>query len=145
MGKTPDTQANKQHSPDETIFIENDTLATNDACSASGNDHIRSERRFPGVVRNRVKTYVINGIDLDSTEEGLCDFLHDLGVHFKAATFIYTRRTDYRLVRVVVDANDANIIEDQDNWPEGKHCRPWLKVADYRSRQRNFNDDPTHE
>ena len=116
--------------------------------SANGlanNDLIHNERRFTGVLRKRVKVYVVTGIDLESTEEGLCDFLNDLNVQFKSAKFIYTRRTDCRVARVVVDANDSSIVEDENNWPEGIHCRSWLKVEDYRSRRRNLVDDQSSE
>ena len=90
---------------------------------------MHNEIRFTGVLRKHVKVYVVTGIDLESTEEGLCDFLKDLNVQFKSAKFKYTR-TDCRVARVVEDANDSSIVEDENNWPERIHCRSWLKVED---------------
>ena len=94
-----------------------------------------SESRFTGVVRKRAKTYVITGIDLDSNEQGLHDFLTYLDIMFRSAKFIYYRRVDCQVAQIVIDSDQAELVEHPDTWPEGMICRPWMKPGEYRTRQ----------
>lgn len=90
--------------------------------------------RFKGVVRKKAKAYIITGIDLDSDQKGLEDFLVDIGVEYKSAKFLYTRRTDSQVAQIVVHEDQAEILENPDTWPTGVQCRVWLKRTDYRKR-----------
>lgn len=94
---------------------------------------------FKGVIRKKAKSFIITGIDLESDEEGLEMFLEDIGITFKSAKFLYTRRTDSRAAQIVIDEDQAEIIEDPDIWPAGISCRPWLNRVDYRRRYDNVD------
>ena len=98
--------------------------------------------RFQGVLRKRLKSFIITGIDLQSNEQGLHEFLIDLEVPFKSAYFIYTRRTDCQVAKVTVSEDAADILEDTELWPPGMSCRPWMKHADYKAkRDRNLDNN----
>jgi len=96
----------------------------------------KSNSRFVGVVRKRAKFYMIGGIDLDSNEAGLHDFLVDTGITYKTAKFIHSNRTDCQVAQIVVDEDQAEILDDPYTWPDGMFCRPWVKPAEYRARRR---------
>jgi hypothetical protein len=99
----------------------------------------RSNHRFKGVIRKRSKSYLITGIDLDSDQEGLEMFLEELGVTFKTAKFLNTRRVDCQSAQIVVSEDQFALIENPRTWPEGISCRPWLKYSDYRNRSNNVD------
>ncbi|KAL4221070.1 hypothetical protein ACF0H5_019332 [Mactra antiquata] len=94
---------------------------------------------FRGVVRRRAKSYIITGIDLDSNENGIHDFLFSLDVPCKSVKFLFTRRTDCKVAQIIVDENYSEIIENPNIWPSGIFCRPWMKKTDYMSRHRRFH------
>ena len=77
--------------------------------------------RFQGVLRKRLKSYIITGIELQSNEQGLQEFLTDLEVPFKSAYFIYTRRTDCQVAKVTVSEDTADILEDTELCPRACH------------------------
>jgi hypothetical protein len=80
----------------------------------------------------------VTGISLDSNEEGLHDFLTSLDIVFSSAKFIYSKRNDCQVAKIVVDENQSEIVEDSYTWPEGIYCRPWLNFNDYKARQEYY-------
>ena len=86
--------------------------------------------RFTGVLRKRARSYIVTGIDIDSTEQGLHDFLTYLDIIYKSAKFIYTRRSD--------SEEQAEFMELVDNLPDGITCRRWMNSSEYKARQERF-------
>ena len=78
------------------------------------------------------------GIDLDNTEQRLNDFLTYLDITYKSAKFIYTRRSDCQVAQIVVDEEQAEVVESVDNWPDGITCRRWMNSAEYKARQERY-------
>ena len=89
---------------------------------------------FTGVLRKKAKAYLITGIDPNSTEEGLKDFLESNDITYKSVKFLFTKRTDCKVAQIVVNEDQSAILENPEAWPRGISCRPWMKYADYKSR-----------
>jgi len=96
----------------------------------------RRQSRFVGVVRKKAKLYIVSGIDLESNEEGLHDFLTEVGVTFKTAKFISTRRTDCQVAQIVVSEDHSDVVESPDTWPDNITCKPWLRRSEMKARRR---------
>lgn len=99
----------------------------------------RRPHAFKGVIRKKAKSYIIVGIDLDSDQDGLEEFLTDTGITYKSAKFLSTRRTDSQVAQIVIHEDQAPLVEDPETWPPGISCRPWLKRPDYRERYANID------
>ena len=94
----------------------------------------RRLHKFKGVVRKKAKSYIIVGIDLESDQEGLEEFLTDIGITYKSAKFLSTRRTDSQVAQIVIHEDQSPLVEDTETWPPGISCRPWLSSSEYRER-----------
>lgn len=46
-----------------------------------------------------------------------------MGITCKLVKFLQTRRSDCQVAQIVVDENQAVVIENADLWPEGVICR----------------------
>ena len=122
------------------LNVSDDEIIINAVPVKSTNSEQIKKNRFRGVLRKKAKSYFITGIDLDSTQEGLYDFLDDLGITYKLAKFLYTRRTDCQVAQIVVDEDQTELIEDQEIWPEGITCREWMKRTDYKTSRTQRHD-----
>ena len=133
--------------PTEDFTVE-PTIPTNgEFCFLSADEHsgpssvpasVEATHRghFKGVLRKKAKSYFLTGIDPDSDELGLYDFLEELGVVCKSARFLDTKRQDCLVAQIVVNEDQKDVVEDPNTWLEGIVCREWQKRSDYRARQR---------
>ena len=139
---TPNSGSDPSHQNEETIetarvLSSSSTPSTQITIDVVPENRPRvREIRFVGVIRKRAKLYMISGIDLDSNEEGLHDFLVDIGITFRTAKFLYTNRTDCQVAQIVVDEDQREAVEDPKTWPDGITCRRWLKRSEYIARRR---------
>ena len=101
------------------------------------NVSLRQSHALKGVIRKKAKSYIINGIDLDSDQEGLEEFPTDTGIQYKSAKFLYIRRSDSPSVQIVISEDQSDLVENPDTWPPGINCRPWLKRSEYRNKFAN--------
>jgi len=97
---------------------------------------------FRGVVRMPAKSYILTGIALDSDQQGLEEFLEDVGIKFRSAKFLSTRRIDSQSAQIVVSDEQVTTVENPETWPEGIYCRPWLQRSEYRKR---YYEAPEYE
>lgn len=146
---TRDLQDLQGHSSQSQQIISPEIITINDSptnnvtgeCSRSVEMNVpyrnRENHKFRGVIRKKAISYLITGIAQDSDQEGLEEFLEEMGIVYKSAKFLYTRRQDCQSVQIVVSDDQSTLLEDTSIWPEGVFCRPWLKRSDYRKRMSN--------
>lgn len=74
---------------------------------------------------------------MESDQEGLEAFLTEIGVKYKSAKFLYTRRPDCQAAQIVINEDQLNLVENAETWPPGISCHPWLQRTEYRNRFSN--------
>ena len=99
-------------------------------------DLAENQNRFRGVLRKKGKPYLLTGISLDSNKAGPEEFLTDLGIVFKYVKFVQTRREDCLSAQIIINDDQSEIVENQNTWPEGVYCRPWILRSDYYKQRR---------
>ena len=108
----------------------------NNYAAQGHNDLADNQNRFRGVLRKKIKPYLLTGISLDSNKAGLKDFLTDLGAVFKYVKFVQTRREDCLSAQIVISDDQSEIVENPNTWPEGIYCRLWILRSDYYKQRR---------
>ena len=108
-----------------------------------------TSKGFRGVLRKRARKYFLSGIDPDSTENDLRDFLTENDVMHTEIRFFKSRRSESMLAKVTIWEENAATVESEGFWPYGVQCRPWLTRPELRNyyKQQNgqTNDDNEYE
>lgn len=89
---------------------------------------------FTGVSKRKTARYYLSNINSKSTRQGI---LHHLEKNNVQVTYLRIfKQRDHRFVSAklnVVD-DDSNVVEAQDFWPAGVHCRYWYSNKEWQEQ-----------
>ena len=102
--------------------------------------------RFRGVLRRKGKTYFLNGIDPDSNEVGVRDFLTENEVMFSTIKVFKPRHGDSLAAKITIWEDHAHIVESESFWPPGVTCKNWMTKPELRLayKQRTETENLEH-
>ena len=86
---------------------------------------VKSVSRFKGVVRKQSKKYFISGIDMNSDETSIRDFLEENDVVCSKITLFENRNRDALSGQLIIWEEHAERVEAEYFWPNGVVLRPW--------------------
>lgn len=96
---------------------------------------------FKGKYRGRVKMYYIGGIDRDSNQQGLEEYLLERHVT-PLYTSVFNSRNGDLAAKITVPLYQGTRVEEDDFWPRFARCRQWLsrnKWDEYRNNYENHD------
>ena len=100
----------------------------------------KPDGRFKGVLRRKVKHYFLNGIDPESNEDGVRDFLTENEVTFSTVKVFKPRRGDSLAAKITVWEEHAYIVESESFWPTGVTCKQWMTKPELRFAYKQRTD-----
>ena len=104
---------------------------------------VKSVSRFKGVVRRQSKKYFISGIDMDSDEASIRDFLEENDVVCSKITLFENKNRDALSGQLIIWEEHAERVEAEYFWPNGDVIRPWRpKPRSRRQRATRVNQEP---
>ncbi|VDH93289.1 Hypothetical predicted protein [Mytilus galloprovincialis] len=97
---------------------------------------------FTGVSRKRSARYYLSGIDSKSTRSGIMTYLESRNVQVTYLRLFQSRNSlRYVSAKLNVSEQCANIIEGENFWPSGVHCRCWLSNQAWYQRSSEVPSD----
>ena len=104
---------------------------------------VKSVSRFKGVVRKQSKKYFISGIDMNSDEASIRDFLEENDVVCSKITLSENRNRDALSGQLIIWEEHAERVEAEYFWPNGVVLRPWRpKPRPRRQKAARDNHEP---
>ena len=104
---------------------------------------------FRGGLSKRIQKYFLSGIDPDSTENDLRDFLTVNDVMHTEMRFFKSRCSENMLAKVTIWEENAVTVESEGFWPYGVQCRSWLTRPElcnyYKHQNEHTNVDNENE
>ena len=92
------------------------------------------------MLRRKVKHYFLNGIDPESNEDGVRDFLTENEVTFSTVKVFKPRRGDSLAAKITVWEEHAYIVESESFWPTGVTCKQWMTKPELRFAYKQRTD-----
>ena len=84
------------------------------------------------MIRRKAKTYFLSGIDPESNEEGIRDFLSQNDVISSRVNVFKPRRGETLAAKIIIWEEHAQIVESEFFWPSGVTCKEWMTTPELR-------------
>ncbi|MES9881904.1 MAG: hypothetical protein ABW185_13580, partial [Sedimenticola sp.] len=98
-------------------------------------------KSFKGRYRGRVKMYYIGGIDPDSNQQGLEEYLIERGVT-PIKTSVFKSKNGDLAAKINIPLYQSEFVEDTDFWPRFTRCRQWMSQYSWdKYRQVSVRND----
>lgn len=89
---------------------------------------------FPGVTYKKAARYFLSGINKESTYDGIKNYVENKGVHITHLTrFKPKGRYSIRTAKINIASKCSQIVDAQEFWPDGVHCRKWYNDREWDS------------
>ena len=101
----------------------------------------QGQGRFKGVLRRKIKNYFLTGIDQDSDEDGLRDYLDANGIIYNEIRIFKPRKGVSLAAKISIWEENASAIESESFWPMGIACKRWMTRPELRQINKQRSDN----
>lgn len=101
----------------------------------------QGQGHFKGVLRRKIKNYFLTGIDQDSDEDGLRDYLDANGIIYNDIRMFKPRKGVSLAAKISIWEENASTIESESFWPIGIACKRWMTRPELRQINKQRSDN----
>ena len=87
---------------------------------------------FKGVIKRKAKAYFLSGIDPDSNEDGIRDFLSQNDVISSKVNVFKPRCGETLVAKITIWEEHAQVVESELFWPSSVTCKAWMTKPELR-------------